>query len=66
MDVKRDLDGCLMCPVCDVGMNHEGSMGRDIETMGGHYIQYYRCDDCNQSFQLISGFNGYEVLRYST
>jgi hypothetical protein len=53
MKVKYDWDGCPLCPDCEIGMDYESPKDRDLETMGGYNIQYYYCEKCNQSYELI-------------
>lgn len=41
----------LVC--CNQELDHEPTGRRDTETIGGHEIDYYRCDKCGQRYELI-------------
>jgi hypothetical protein len=59
MKVEYDYDNCPLCPDCNVTLDCDNSNGRDTETMGGHNINYYRCENCHSKYELITtGYDG--------
>jgi len=52
---KFTFEGLPLCPNCHVSMYCDSSGDRDLETMGGYSIEYYKCDKCQHKFQLING-----------
>jgi hypothetical protein len=59
MKADYDWNGDPTCPDCEVGMDYDSPNGRDLETMGGYSVRYYRCEQCKQHYELIStGYDG--------
>ena len=53
-----DCYGLTLCPDCKHSMYCAESGNRDTETMGGHSVEYFHCDNCNQEYELIWGIEG--------
>jgi hypothetical protein len=67
MKVDYDWDGLPKCPDCDSGMYCDDHRGRDTETMSGYSVDYYRCEHCKQSYELIrTGYDGDNVYPCSS
>jgi hypothetical protein len=49
-----DPDGLPLCPHCRIGMDWEEAGFRETETMGGHGVEYLRCPECGQAFELVA------------
>lgn len=41
------------CLNCGGFLYHEGSRGRDTETMGGLSVEYLKCSECDQHHEKI-------------
>lgn len=51
--MKRDPDGLPICPDCGSSLSHESAGDRDTETMGGHDVEYFSCDNGCGAFEVI-------------
>jgi hypothetical protein len=54
MNVKYGSDSLPLCPDCSIQMDHEPANGRDDETMGGLSVEYFKCDNCKERFEVIN------------
>lgn len=51
----------LVC--CGTSLDRESSGNRDTETMGGLFIEYFRCSKCKQGYDLILDSLDGDMLR---
>ena len=60
-------EGQPICPDCGVGLGYESADDRDTETMGGHNVEYLKCDQCGSQFELTKGgYDGPELYPHGT
>lgn len=54
MKVQYGYDNLPLCPDCGAQMDYERASGRDLETMGGYSVEYFKCEDCKEHYEVIN------------
>lgn len=54
MTLNRNSDRNPLCPDCNTPMDWESAGRRDTETMGGYFVEYAKCTQCERSFEIIN------------
>lgn len=49
----HDIDNLPKCPNCGSSLLIDSAGDRDTETMGGYSVEYYKCPDCQEQFEVI-------------
>ena len=54
MQIEYDSDGMPICPECRTSLHYAPAGNRDTETMGGYSVEYFRCPECGEKFEIIN------------